>query len=452
VTDTGEGETDAAVTAAAVAPGTDAMFRTIVQTSVNPYVVLDPDGEIVWCSDRVEALLGHPAAWAIGRHFLDIIHPSSHEAVVAEYARFMEEHGRRPWVGPPMLLDLTHADGSRITCEVSAATAASHGMPGVIVQVRRWRGTVLLYAAVDALAAGEPLDGVLAKIGAIVEHDVPGAIVFVAAGWNGHRFDVVASAPGTEPTHRRLAADIAELPVEEWCRDESEAHDLAALLEGSGLVSCWSIPVTVRGDVHPTAAVFLSGSTPIPPPIPSTTIERVAKLVALAIESDHNRRAWRRSATTDHLTDLPNRGGLDEWLTRRSGVHRAADIAVLFCDLDEFKQVNDRLGHAIGDRTLRVVAERLRRTVRDGDFVCRWGGDEFVVVCTDPSAAEALASRLIAQMQEPIGLGDRQPEVGLSIGITYGTTISPLDDLLRESDRALLEAKAAGRNRYVVRG
>src|SRR3546814_2093009 len=104
----------------------------------------------------------------------------------------------------------------------------------------------------------------------------------------------------------------------------------------------------------------------------------------------------------------------------------------------------------MGDRTLQVIAERLRRSVRDGDFVCRWGGDEFVVLCTDPAAAEALAERLITHMQEPIALEPHRAEVGLSVGIAYGTTRAPLDDLLRESDRALLEAKAAGRNRYVV--
>jgi diguanylate cyclase (GGDEF)-like protein len=188
------------------------------------------------------------------------------------------------------------------------------------------------------------------------------------------------------------------------------------------------------------------------PPLPhSTTVERVATLVALAIESDRNRRAWRRSAVTDQLTELPNRSGLDEWL-RAQAVDRADDgLALLFCDVDEFKAVNDHLGHAMGDRTLQVVAERLRRSVRDGDLVCRWGGDEFVVVCADPSAAEALARRLIDHVQDPIGLEQHTARVGLSVGVSFGTFATPLDDLLRQSDRALLEAKSQGRNRYVVR-
>lgn len=433
-------------------PGSDAMFRAIVQTSVNPFVILDPAGHVRWCSERVEALIGRAPESVIGSHFLDLIDPSSHDAVLAEYAEFTsDDQQRRAWIGPPMLLDMVHADGSRITCEVSAATADSHGIEGIVVQVRRWRGTVLLYAAVDALAAGDPIDDVLVKLAAIVEHDMPGTVVFVAAGWDDGRFDVVVPAPATAPAHLPLAGRIAELPAERWRRDDGAPVADPDLADAAGLASCWSIPVTVRGDHRPSAALVLLRPVDAPPPPHSTTVARVATLVALAIESDRNRRAWRRSAVTDQLTELPNRAGLDEWLRVRAADRPDEGIALLFCDVDEFKYVNDHLGHAMGDRTLQVVAERLRRSVRDGDLVCRWGGDEFVVVCADPPAAEALARRLIDHVQEPIGLEQHTARVGLSVGVAFGTFGTPLDDLLRESDRALLEAKTGGRNRYVVR-
>lgn len=433
-------------------PGSDAMHRAIVQTATNPYVVLDAQGRVSWCSERVETLLGLPAASLVGRHFLDIVHPSSHDAVLAEYADFTDERERRPWVGPPMLLDLLHSDGSRITCELSAATASSHGIDGIVVQVRRWRGTVLLYAAVDALAAGEPLDHVLAELGAIVEHDLPGSTVFIATGWDGRRFDLVAPATSTADEHRHLAARIAALVPHDWGGVDGEPVDSTALAEECGFASCWTIPVTVRGDSRPTAALVLFRpiATPLRPH--NTTVERVGTLVALAVESDRNRRAWRRSAVTDQLTDLPNRSGLEEWLAVRAAERPDDTVALLFCDVDAFKQVNDRLGHAMGDRTLGVVAERLRRSVRDGDLVCRWGGDEFVVVCTDPTVAEDLARRLIAHVQRPIRLEQHTAHVGLSVGIAFGPVGAPLDELLRESDRALLQAKGSGRNRYVLRG
>ncbi len=436
---------------APVAPGSDAMHRAIVQTATNPYVVLDGHGRVTWCSERVETLLGLPAASLVGGHFLDIVHPSSHEAVLAEYADFTDERERRPWIGPPMLLDLVHSDGSRITCELSASTAASHGIDGIVVQVRRWRGTVLLYAAVDSLAAGEPLAHVLAELGAIVEHDLPGSSAFIATGWDGRHFDLVAPATSTPAEHRGLAVRIAELAPEQWCSVDGTPFDSAALAEECGFASCWTIPLTVRGDSRPTAAlvVFRPIDTPLRPH--NTTIERVGKLVALAVESDRNRRAWRRSAVTDQLTELPNRSGLEEWLQARAAERPDELVALLFCDVDAFKQVNDQLGHAMGDRTLGVVAERLRRAVRDGDLVCRWGGDEFVVVCTDPSAAEDLARRLIATVQEPIRLEQQTAHVGLSVGIAFGPVGAPLDGLVRESDRALLQAKGGGRNRYVLR-
>lgn len=434
-------------------PGSGAMYEAIVQTAVNPYVVLDADGRVLWCSDRVEALVGKTPASVTGQHFLDLIHPSSHDAVLAEYAEFTsEDQVSSAWVGPPVLLDLLHADGSGITCEVAAATAASHGIDGIVVQIRRWRGTVLLYAAVDALAAGDPLPDVLAKLGAVVDHDMPDAVVFVAAGWDGERFDVVTPAPDTPSEHLGLSARIAELPLDGWQRDDGEACSNPALAAAAGSGSCWSIAITVRGDIRPSAALVLFRPAEVPALRRRTTVDRVATLVALAIESDRNRRAWRRSAVTDQLTELPNRSGLEDWLRSRATASPGDPLAVLFCDVDEFKKVNDDLGHAMGDRTLQILAERFRHSVRDGDLVCRWGGDEFVVACADAAAAESLAHRLIASVRDPIGLEHHTAQVGLSVGIAVGTCATPLDDLLRESDHALLAAKAGGGNRYVLRG
>lgn len=434
-----------------VEPGSEATLRAIVQTTVNPYVVLDRSGTIRWASARIETLVGAPASSFIGRHFLEMIDPASHEAVLAEYTEFTAPASREmPWVGPPMLLDLLHVDGTRITCEVSAATVDEAGIDGVVVQIRRWRGTVLLYAAVDAMAAGEPLPAVLRRLAAIVEHDMPASAVFVAAGWNGSSFDVVEAAPVTATELGELREVLAKLPEPAWVPDEDGASGLDQLALDAGFASGWSIPVTVRGDDEPSATLVLLRPMPGRPGPNHTTVHRVSTLIALAIESDRNRRAWRRSAVTDHLTDLANRSGLEEWLAARAATTPDDQIAMLFCDVDEFKEVNDRLGHTVGDRILQAVADRLRNSVRDHDLVCRWGGDEFLVVCVDPNAAEALARRLISHLEQPVGLDEGTAEVGLSIGIAFGTYATPLDDLLRSADRALLDAKDEGRSRYVV--
>ncbi|HEU5083899.1 MAG TPA: sensor domain-containing diguanylate cyclase [Acidimicrobiales bacterium] len=435
----------------AVGPGSDAMMRAIVQSSVNPYVILDRTGHVAWVSERIETLLGAPPHAYAGRHFLEMIDPSSHEAAIAEYSEFTSHSGDAlPWIGPPMLLELVHADGARITCEVSAATGAGFGIDGIVVQIRRWRGAVLLHAAVDALAAGEPLPVVLRHLAAIAEHDMPGSAVVVAAGWDGTRFDVVEAAPITAREHPGLRAAVATAALTDWLPDTEGGNGLEPLAAAHGFATSWSIPVTVRGDHGPSGTLVLLRPLPGRPGPNHTTVERVASLVALAIESERNRQAWRRSALTDHLTDLPNRTGLEEWLAARAAATPDAPVAVLFCDVDEFKEVNDELGHAVGDRILQAVADRLRHSVRDEDLVARWGGDEFIVLCADPSAAEGLAVRLISHIEQPFGLDEGTATVGLSIGMAFGTFATPLDELLRTSDRALLEAKGQGRNRVVV--
>jgi len=435
---------------AAVQPGSDAMVRAIVQSSVNPYVVLDAAGTVTWASDRVEALLGAPPEAYVGRHFLEMVEPRSHEAAIAEYAEFTGRRQADGWIGPPLLLELCHADGSSITCEVSAASGQPVGIDGVIVQVRRWRGTVLLFAAVDALAGGAPLDVVLRDIAAVAEHDMPGTAVLVAASWDGERYAVEVAAPETARAHPELQALLPQLAGPP---DLPADHDrLEALAVQAGFASCWSVPVGERPDERPTARLVVLRPHPGPPGPNHTVLHRVQRLVALAVESDRTRREWRRGAVTDHLTGLPNRAGLEEWLAERAAWRRPERIAVLFCDVDRFKHVNDELGHTTGDRVLVVVAERLRAAVRDDDLVCRWGGDEFLVICTDPGAAEVLAARLIAHVEQPIAVGARTTVVGLSIGVGFGTCAMPLDDLLRPSDHALLEAKERGRHRYVVRG
>jgi len=430
-----------------VQPGGDEMLRAVVRSTVNPYVVLDGDGFVVWVSDRVEALLGEPPEAYVGRHFLEIIHPSSHEAAIAEYSEFTGRDDVAPWVGPPLLLELCHGDGSTITCEVSAATGAPHGIDGVIVQIRRWRGTVLLFAAVDAIAAGAPLDTVLGEVAAIVEHDMPGSAVFVVTSEDDGRGPGVVTGPGTA----RSQPDLRLLVPELGSVDGAAGGALEAVAARAGFAAAWSVPVAVRGDDGPCAHLVVLRDVAGPLGPNHATVHRAVRLLGLAVEAHRNRIAWRRSALTDHLTELPNRDGLEEWLAERAARHPDEHIAVLFCDVDDFKLVNDQLGHSAGDRVLRVVADRLRASVRDDDLVCRWGGDELLVVCADPDAAERLAARLIEHVEEPISTDLGTTSVGLSIGIGFGTYASPLDDLLRTSDHALLEAKEQGRRRYVVR-
>jgi diguanylate cyclase (GGDEF)-like protein len=153
----------------------------------------------------------------------------------------------------------------------------------------------------------------------------------------------------------------------------------------------------------------------------------------------------------DALTDLANRVLLNERLEQALGrrIHREEMVAVHHLDLDQFKAVNDTFGHPVGDKLLKIVADRLRGLVRETDTIARMGGDEFVVVqspITDPAAATCLAQRIIGSLGEPFEIDGHQTVIGVSIGIAVGPGdgLRP-DRLLRNADLALYRAKGDGR-------
>jgi diguanylate cyclase (GGDEF)-like protein/PAS domain S-box-containing protein len=159
-------------------------------------------------------------------------------------------------------------------------------------------------------------------------------------------------------------------------------------------------------------------------------------------------------AIHDPLTGLLNRAGLRvhvdlAWADRSND----APVAVLFGDLDGFKNVNDTLGHDAGDEVLVQVAERLRSAVRSSDVVARWGGDEFVVLCPsieNVDYATNVAERVHRALEAPFRVGPGLAEIGISIGVALDTG-QPLPDLLiKDADAAAYRAKEQGRNQVVV--
>lgn len=164
----------------------------------------------------------------------------------------------------------------------------------------------------------------------------------------------------------------------------------------------------------------------------------------------------RHDAETDPLTELPNRRRLNAlFATGPLGRRGPRDgVAVLYVDLDAFKPVNDSLGHAAGDEVLRIIARRLAALVRRDDLVARLGGDEFVIVqggLADAAGATTLAAKVVEACAEPIAIEGQTVQVGASVGIaTCPTGRTPLAELAARADRALYEAKQAGRNRYVL--
>ena len=182
-----------------------------------------------------------------------------------------------------------------------------------------------------------------------------------------------------------------------------------------------------------------------------TNLETADNDVAAQCEADD--RAWRQ-ANFDALTGLPNRRLFRDRLEQTiMKAHRAEDrLALLFLDLDYFKEINDTLGHGSGNMLLRETARRLRACVRESDTVARIGGDEFSVIVADLDATanvERAATGILRTLAAPFRFGDEQLFISASIGIAfYPDDAREIDLLLRNATLAMSAAKARGRNRY----
>jgi diguanylate cyclase (GGDEF)-like protein len=180
------------------------------------------------------------------------------------------------------------------------------------------------------------------------------------------------------------------------------------------------------------------------------------RIVGTCIDISERKEASERlalSARSDALTGLANRMLLNERLGAACSAakRRNSELAILFIDLDDFKGVNDSLGHLVGDLLLQSVAARLRSLTREEDVVARTGGDEFVILLEDPASVDAAATaqRIVDGFREPLQVGDRTLNMSLSIGVaSFPADGTDVETLLRNADTAMYHAKRSERGSY----
>ncbi|WP_010324917.1 GGDEF domain-containing protein [Marinobacterium stanieri] len=192
-----------------------------------------------------------------------------------------------------------------------------------------------------------------------------------------------------------------------------------------------------------------------------TTLEalymRAIERINLTLSKVALQQLLNRFSYEDALTELHNRRYLDQMLTHElaRGERTQTEIALVICDIDHFKQLNDNYGHAAGDHVLQIVAQQLRQAFRSSDIICRYGGEEFVVVlpdtCLEDARVRAEQLRTSMAAKSIVIEGDRIGSVTLSAGVSSGRagTIDA-DTLLQQADQALYRAKQSGRNRVLT--
>jgi len=188
----------------------------------------------------------------------------------------------------------------------------------------------------------------------------------------------------------------------------------------------------------------------------SERVSSMRQLETAIVETTEARAQIESVAMTDSLTDLPNRRSFVTCLSNSydSGQNVSrSNYALLYLDLDHFKMVNDSLGHPVGDELLKVVAKRISANIRPDDIAARLGGDEFAILAKNiyqNDQAATVARRLISELSKPYQIMNHDITIGVSIGIVIGKINVDKDELMKLSDVAMYEAKAAGRNTYRI--
>jgi diguanylate cyclase (GGDEF)-like protein len=249
------------------------------------------------------------------------------------------------------------------------------------------------------------------------------------------------------------AAWFGELAISADLSQDPKWTPIRAMAEMAGVAHCWSMPIKDHsGEVLGTLALY--GRRPrTPQPEHVALMRDWARVASTALERTRSIERLRHDARHDSLTGLPNRAAIFEKLDAAiEQVQAETPLAVFFVDLDGLKALNDTLGHDVADEMIREVAQRLLASVRIGDFVGRFGGDEFIVVAEDvggPQEAGHLGERLLGAIAQPLpGLGARVITASIGVALIRTSGIEARE-AIRRSDAAMYEAKRTGRDRCV---
>ncbi|MFT3812694.1 MAG: EAL domain-containing protein [Acidovorax sp.] len=326
---------------------------------------------------------------------------------------------------------------------------------------------VLQHKVLDAMAHGAPLRDAARLLCREIEHIAPEVIATLLEVDENSCLRVLA-APNMPPEIEALTNGVPIGPEVGCCGTAAAtgqpalSTDIAtdprwafvqSIFTGHGLRACWSNPVKARDGAVLGTLAFYYREPRGPDPLHERLVDVGLHLCTLLLERERERAHIHQLAYYDPLTDLANRSMLHAQTERMlHDVQRTRQpLALVFIDLDRFKQANDTQGHRAGDVLLRAIAARLQDNIRLGDMAARMGGDEFVLVLAHCDARQAaqVAERVLAAIACPVDVGGATLHPGASAGIAmYPEDGADADTLLRCADLAMYQAKTEGGQRY----
>lgn len=258
-------------------------------------------------------------------------------------------------------------------------------------------------------------------------------------------FDLGAGLPG------RVLASGTPAWVADIARDPNFPR--AAAAQQLGIRAAAAFPILLDGEV--TAVLeFFADRTLEPDAVLLRLMAKIGTQLGRVVERNRAEDRLIHEAFHDHLTGLPNRALFADRLAEATAHSERKDLAVLFIDLDDFKRVNDTLGHRAGDNLIVQVVDRLKACLRQEDTLARMGGDEFTVLLggeSDAREAQLVAERLMAALEKPFAIDADEVSATASIGIAAGDLRQEsADDLLLLADIAMYRAKSLGKGRFEI--
>ncbi len=466
-------ETAAAAAVVAAVAVSEIRLRELVSRSVEMISIVDRDGRVVWTSPAVERVLGYPPEIADSADFVvwDVVHPDYRDLF---WARFAEAQ-QHPGVSFSVEGCGLHADGTaRWLVTTITDLCDDPAIGGIVLNVQDvtiLRSLAMEEAALarlgqQALAGASVTDLVGETVAAIVEVLGVDLALFVQVGPGEGDLRVQASAgrvrdlsdalPSGAHTHWRQAlatTDVVTLPAAGGATSGSDALLAAGVVCGMTVgISASGAPFGLLGAYETKHREFRPDETDF--------LRGAANFVASSIERRRFEDELEYQMLHDRLTGLPNRTLLEDRLAlalhRRE--RRPGWVAVLLIDLDDFKVVNDSLGHGPGDVLLQAVAARIGGALRATDTLARLGGDEFVVVVETETpttdAAIAIAERVFAALAAPFQVTPEHElfvtaSVGIALRDSERSDVDPAT-LISEADLAMYQAKRRGGNTYHI--
>jgi diguanylate cyclase (GGDEF)-like protein/PAS domain S-box-containing protein len=422
-----------------------ALYESLVEGAFEFVCTFGTDGVIAYANRSSETILGWTPEQMIGRHVVEFVHPDELERVALAVSQ-QGEHGAP--LGTTSFR-LATADGGWASVDLTAADVSDGVDDFMAVYCRPADYQHATDEVMYQLLRGAPVADTLAPVLDVFAWRLNGTHIAIA--WFDERAGHQVVSTGLPVSLTGAEAS----PGEAWAtaRDRFEAvHDpaqemldpaRAAAAAELGLGACWIEPVADARSGVPalvTAWGKLGGRAPEGHAYGMSVAKNFVELI---LRWSQQVSRLEHAALHDSLTGLANREAFFDRLAAVDG-----GGALLYCDLDRFKPVNDELGHVAGDELLRLVADRLAACAAEGQMVARLGGDEFAVLC--PGATEADAQRLAdairAAVSQPFDLAGTSVEIGISIGIAHAS--SGLGDAtLEEADRDLYRDKGTRRRR-----